>query len=89
MQQVEKYLKFLLKAIQDQQLAQNLKNLSNKISKVFDNIIKYSGDVIKFESEAKESAKQMEDATLKASIARRNMVDVIFIVINRVAKELD
>jgi hypothetical protein len=43
---------------------------------VFESIIKYAGDVAKFESEAKESAKQMEEASLKATLARRNMVEV-------------
>jgi hypothetical protein len=40
-------------------------------------VIKYSGDIVKFESEAREAAKKMEEASLKAEFARKNMFSVI------------
>ncbi len=40
-------------------------------------IIKYSNDVVDSENDAVKAAKQMEEATLKALFARKNMVNVI------------
>jgi hypothetical protein len=62
-------------------LAANLKTVSEKISKYFDLIIKYAGDVIKSEVDAKEAAKNMEESSLKAQFARRNMVNVNKIIL--------
>ena len=53
-----------------------MKNLSTKITKAFDIVIKFASDIVKFEGEAKESAKKMEEAALKAQIARTNMINV-------------
>jgi hypothetical protein len=39
-------------------------------------IIKHSNEVMQREKEAHEAAKKMEDASLKATIARNNMVAV-------------
>jgi hypothetical protein len=39
-------------------------------------IIKYSNDVVNSENEAVKAAKQMEEASLKALFARKNMVNV-------------
>ena len=47
------------------------------MTKYFDMLIKYSGDVVKYEQDARTEARQMEDASLKAMIARRNMFNVI------------
>jgi hypothetical protein len=62
--------------MQDQQLAYNLKTMSNRMSKYFDLVIKYAGDVVKYEKDSKEAAKKMEDASLKAQFARKNMFNV-------------
>jgi hypothetical protein len=67
----------IAKAVQDQKLAYNLKNLSTRITKAFDLVIKYAGDIVKYEESAKESAKKMEEASLKAQLARTNMINVI------------
>jgi hypothetical protein len=42
-----------------------------------DQIIKSTGDVIRFEKEAIEAAKIMEEATIRAHIAKENMMNVI------------
>jgi hypothetical protein len=39
-------------------------------------VIKYSGDVVTYEKDAKEAAKSMEEASLKAQLARKNMFSV-------------
>ena len=57
-------------------MAYNLKSISSKMGKFFDLVIKYSGDVVKFEKDAKEAAKKMEEASLKAQFARKNMFNV-------------
>lgn len=44
--------------------------------KFFDLVIKYAGEVVNFEKDAKEAAKKMEEASLKAQFARKNMVTV-------------
>jgi hypothetical protein len=46
------------------------------MAKFFDLVIKYAGDVVNFEKDAKEAAKKMEEASLKAQFARKNMVTV-------------
>jgi len=53
-----------------------LKNLSSQISKTLDLIIKHANEVMTHEKEAKEAAKNMEEASLKAQIARKNMISV-------------
>jgi len=45
-------------------------------------IIKHANEVIKHEKEAKDAAKNMEEASLKAHIARKNMISVIICIIN-------
>lgn len=62
------------RAQQDQAMAQNLKSTANKIEQYFDMIIKYSGDVVNYEQEAKAKALLMEEASVKAMIARKNMI---------------
>jgi hypothetical protein len=57
-------------------LASNLKNLSSQISKSLEFIIKHANEVMEREKEAYEAAKKMEEASLKATIARNNMVAV-------------
>jgi ATP-dependent RNA circularization protein (DNA/RNA ligase family) len=54
-------------------------------------IIKYTNDVVNSENDAVKAAKQMEEATLKALFARKNMVNVIkkHIKILRFQKKLD
>ncbi len=59
-------------------MANGLKNLSGKISNVLDLIIKHAGDIVKFEKEAVEASKKMEEASIQAQIARTNMITVIF-----------
>jgi hypothetical protein len=54
-----------------------LKNLSTRITKAFDIVIKFAGDIVKYEEEAKENARKMEEASLKAQVARTNMINVI------------
>lgn len=56
-----------------------MKNLSSQISKVLDIIIKNADEVMKQEKQAREAAKNMEEASFKAQIARRNMISVIFL----------
>jgi len=58
-----------------------LKNLSTQISKVLDIIIKNADEVMKQEKQAREAAKNMEEASFKAQIARRNMISVIILKI--------
>lgn len=57
-------------------MANGLKTLSGKISKALDLIIKQAGDVVKYEKEAVEASKKMEEASLQAQIARNNMITV-------------
>lgn len=47
------------------------------MSKFFDLVIKYSGDVVQYEKDAKEAAKKMEEASIKAQFARKNMFNVL------------
>lgn len=61
------------RAVQDQKLATDLQNLSNKMTAIFKNISKFAGDVVKFELEAKEASLKMEDAALKANFSRHQM----------------
>jgi hypothetical protein len=53
-----------------------LKGISTRISKVFDMVIKYAGEVVTHEKEAKDASKKMEEASLKAQFARKNMFNV-------------
>jgi hypothetical protein len=62
--------------MQDQLMASKLKSISMKITKAFENLIKQAGDVVKFETEAKDSAKKMEDAAMAANVARKSMMNV-------------
>ena len=57
-------------------MANNMKNISNRISNVLDIIIKEAGNVMKFENEAIEASKLMEEASFKSQIARNNMISV-------------
>lgn len=66
----------LAQAIQDQKLASNLRNLSIRITKAFDQVIKYAGDIVKYETDARDEAKKLEEASIKAQIARNNMINV-------------
>lgn len=61
------------KAIQDQKLASELRNISTSMSEIFKSISKYAGDVLKYETEAKENALKMEEAGLKAHLAKQQM----------------
>lgn len=61
------------KAIQDQKLASELKNISNSMAEMFKSISKYAGDVLKYELEAKDYALKMEEAGLKAHLAKQQM----------------
>ena len=64
------------RAQQDQQMASSLKGTSTQIGQLFDTLIKYSGDVITYEQEAKARAQLMEEASVKAMIARKNMIEM-------------
>ena len=64
------------KAMHDQQTTVNLKKLNDKIGKHFDVIIKSLSDVVNYEQEARDKAKLMEEASIKAMIARRKMIDM-------------
>jgi len=44
--------------------------------KYFDMIIKYTNDVVNSENQAVKAAKEMEESSLKALFARKNMVNV-------------
>jgi len=57
-------------------MASGLKNLSNRISKVLDLIIKHAGEVVKYEKEAIDASKKMEEASIHAQFARNNMLTV-------------
>lgn len=46
------------------------------MAKFFDLVIKHAGDVVKYEKEAKEAARKMEEASLKAQFSRKNMFNV-------------
>jgi hypothetical protein len=54
-----------------------LKNNSDKITKLFDLIIKYTNEIVTSEGEAVKAAKEMEEASLKALFARKNMFSVL------------
>ena len=64
------------KAMHDQQATLNLKKMNDKIGKYFDVIIKSLTDVVNYEQEARDKAKLMEEASIKAMIARRKMIDM-------------
>ena len=64
------------KAMHDQQATLNLKKMNDKIGKYFDVIIKSLSDVVNYEQEARDKAKLMEEASIKAMIARRKMIDM-------------
>jgi hypothetical protein len=53
-----------------------LKSLSNQISKTLDLIIKHATEVITHETAARQAAQSMEEASLKAQLARKNMIAV-------------
>jgi hypothetical protein len=53
-----------------------LKSLSTRITKAFDIVIKFAGEIVKHEDDAKEYAKKMEEASVKAQVARTNMITV-------------
>jgi hypothetical protein len=61
-------------------LATNLRNISTQISKTLEFMIKNSVEIIEREKEAQEAAKKMEEASIKATIARNNMVEVIIYI---------
>ena len=61
------------KAMQDQKLAYDLKNLSNNMSNLFKTIGKYANDVLKYELEAKDFSLKMEEAGIKAQFSRQQM----------------
>ncbi len=46
------------------------------MAKYFDLVIKYAGDVVKYERDSKGAAMRMEEASLKAQFARKNMFNV-------------
>lgn len=54
-----------------------MKNISEQISKTLDIIIKHASEVVKHEKEAKEAARNMEEASFKAQFARNKMISVI------------
>jgi len=62
------------KANQDQMLASNLIGLSNQISGLLKGITRYANDVTKYEIEAKNAARMMEEASLKAQFAKKKMM---------------
>jgi len=57
-------------------MASGLKTIALKISKVLDLIIKNASDVMKFEREAVEASKKMEEASMHAQLARNKMISV-------------
>ena len=57
-------------------MASGLKGISSKISQVLDIIIKQAGEVVKYEKEAVEASKKMEEASIQAQLARNNMNSV-------------
>jgi hypothetical protein len=64
------------KALQDQKMTYNLRGYTGRINQLLDSITKYSTDVVKYEMKAKEMAQKMEESSLKANFARRNMIKV-------------
>ena len=64
------------RAREDQRLVSSLRGYTNKMNKLLDNINRYSSDVVQFEMKAKEMAQKMEEAGLKAQVARENMFKV-------------
>ena len=70
-------------------MSNNLKGLSTQISSLLNNITKYASDVAKFEIEAKNAARQMEEASLKAQFAKKKMFEVKRLLILRLQKKLD
>ena len=63
-------------------MAYNLRGIAMKMTKYFDMMLKYSGEVVKYETEARSIAKNMEEASMKASISRRRMFNVLRFKIN-------
>ena len=59
-------------------LASNLIGLSTQISTLLTNITKFATDVTKYELEAKNAARMMEEASLKAQYAKKKMIEVYF-----------
>ena len=75
--QLKRYNNYLYsKAKEDQILTSNLIGLSNQISTLLTNITKYATDVAKYELEAKNAARKMEEASLKAQFAKKKMFEV-------------
>jgi hypothetical protein len=69
------------KALADQKLVYGLRGYTSSINKLLDNIMKYSGDVVNYEMKSKDMAQKMEEASLKAQLARQNMFKVILNII--------
>lgn len=57
-------------------MAGGIKSITTKIIQTLDQIIKSTGDIIKYEREAIEASKIMEEATQNANIAKANMISV-------------
>lgn len=57
-------------------MTSNLISLSSQISSLLNNITKYATDIAKFEIEAKDAARKMEEASLKAQYAKKMMIEV-------------
>ena len=53
-----------------------MQNVSRQITTLLNKISKFAGDVVKDELEAKSAARNMEEASLKAQFARREMLQV-------------
>merc|ERR1711957_318012 len=54
--------------------AGGIKNITTRIIQTLAQIMKSTGDVVKFEREAAEASKIMEEATINANIAKNNMI---------------
>lgn len=65
------------KAIQDQKMASNLRKYVQGMDKLLDSISKFYGEIIKYETSASKSARNMEQAGIKSQIARNKMLKVI------------
>ena len=57
-------------------MTSSLIGLSSQISGLLINITKYASEVAKFELEAKDAARKMEEASLKAQFAKKKMFEV-------------
>jgi hypothetical protein len=57
-------------------MANDLKITSSQISKTLDLFIKHAGEVVKFENEAIEVSKKIQEASFLAQKARNNMITV-------------